>query len=147
MQHATWTRLSSKDQRFVAGERAPFIPAGVSALRRSSVSDAVKPTFGYRANEEEKHIPGGHLIHETGKYPGTRGWAAQWLRVDSRVMSSKQGEPAAINEITLRRAPQIAVVKLREDIYPENDEDTDDEESPAQFDDEYWDAFLDKTDD
>ena len=147
MQHATWTRLSSKDRRFVAGERAPFIPAGVSAIRRSSVSDDVKPTFGYRANEEDKHIPGGHIIHETGKYPGTRGWAAQWLRVDSQVMTAKKGEAVASNQITLKRAPQIAVVKLREDVYPENDEEEDEEDNLGEFDDEYWDTFLDEADD
>lgn len=146
MQHATWTRLSSKDKRFVAGERAPFIPAGVSAIRRSSVSDAVKPTFGYRANEEEKHIPGGHVIHETGKYPGTRCWAAQWQRVDTQVMSAKKGEDTTSYQITLKRAPQIAAVKLREDLHPGNDEDEEDDDSEEDFDDEYWDAFLDETD-
>jgi hypothetical protein len=148
MQHATWTRLSSKDKRFVAGERAPFIPAGVSAIRRSSVSDGVKPTFGYVGNDEEKHIPGGHVIHETGKYPGTRAWAAQWQKVDTQVMSAKNGEDVVINQITLKRAPQIAVVKLREDLYAENGEDEEEAEDKEKedFDEEYWDTFLDETD-
>jgi hypothetical protein len=151
MQHATWTRLSSKDKRFVAGERAPFIPAGVSAIRRSSVSDAVKPTFGYRANEEEKHIPGGHVIHETGKYPGTRAWAAQWQRVDVKITSAKKDEDVASNHITLKRAPQLAVVKLREDVHAENEEEEEEEEdendSTEELDDEYWDSFIDEIDD
>lgn len=132
----------------MAGERAPFIPAGVSAIRRSSVSDDIKPTFGYRANEEEKHIPGGHVIHETGKYPGTRCWAAQWQRVDAKVMPAKKGETAASNQVTLKRAPQVALVKLREDLYAgiEDEDEEDDEEGEEEFDEEYWDAFLDETD-
>ena len=145
MQHATWTLLSSKDKSFVTGEKAPFIPAGVSAIRRSSVSDGVKPTFGYQANDEEKHIPGGHVIHETGKYPGTRGWAAQWQRVNTQVISAKKGEDVANNQITLKRAPMIAVVKLQEDLYAGNEEN-DKDETKEDFDDEYWDAFLDETD-
>ena len=146
MQHATWTRLSSKDKKFVAGERAPFIPAGVSAIRRSSVSDDIKPTFGYRANEEDKHIPGGHVIHETGKYPGTRCWAAQWQIVDVQVISAEKGESATSNQITLKRAPQIAVVKLHEERYARNEGDEDDEANEEEFDEEYWDTFLDETD-
>ena len=146
MQHATWTLLSSKDKAFVPGQRAPFIPAGVSAIRRSSVSDGVKPTFGYRASGEDKHIPGGHVIHETGKYPGTRGWAAQWVRVDSQVLRTTDGDEVEGNQITLRRAPMVAVVKLMEDDCAENDQDEDAEGKQAGFDEEYWDALLDETD-
>lgn len=146
MQHATWTLLSSKDKSFVPGQRAPFIPAGVSAIRRSSVSDKVKPTFGYMANGEDKHIPGGHVIHETGKYPGTRGWAAQWLRVDCQVLPARKGDEVAGNQVPLRRAPMVAEVKLMEDVYAESNGDEDEEGKEGGFDEEYWDTFLDETD-
>jgi hypothetical protein len=150
MQHATWTLLESKDKSFVAGEKAPFNPSGVSAIRRSSVSDGVKPTFGYRANEEEKHIPGGHVIHETGKYPGTRGWAAQWQKIDVEVVPGEKWQDGSKNQIRLRpfsEAPsKIALVELEEDEFAENDEEEEDE-SGERFDEKYWDAFLDATDD
>jgi hypothetical protein len=149
MQHATWTLLSSKDQSFTAGEKAPFNPSGVSAIRRSSVSDGVKPTFGYRANDEEKHIPGGHVIHETGKYPGTRGWAAQWQKVEIEVLPGEKWNDGVKNQIRLRpfsEAPsKIALVELDEDEYAKNGEEED--EGAEEFDEKYWDTFLDATDD
>ena len=149
MQHATWTLLSSKE-KFVAGEKAPFNPSGVSAIRRTSVSDGVKPTFGYRANEEEKVLPGGHVIHETGKYPGTRGWAAQWQKVEVQLLPGENLKDGAHNQIRLRQfseeGSKIALVTLDEDEYAENGEE-DEEKDEGDFDEKYWDTFLDATDD
>lgn len=141
MTHATWTSLSSKDGSFVPGQQAPFDPTSVSAMRRLSVSDGIKPTFGFRASEEEKHVSGA-VIHETGKYPGLRGWAAQWLQVDYEILPADKGKDGVENEIKLKgpsgSSPKIAVVTLDEDEYAENED-----EGPEGMDDEYWDAFLD----
>jgi hypothetical protein len=146
MQHATWTLLSSKDKSFTAGKQAPFIPAGVSAIRRSSVSDHVKPTFGYTASEEGKNIPGGHVIHETGKYPGTRGWAARWQKVEVDVLPGEKWKDGVKNLLRLKQFSEdpskIAVVELDADDYAEN-LDNEEGEDEDEFDEDYWDAFID----
>jgi hypothetical protein len=136
MTHATWTSLSSK-QSFTPGLPAPFDPTGVTAIRRSSVSEHVRPTFGYEGGEEAKHIPGA-VIHETGKYPGTRGWAAQWEKVDVKVSSGGKG--GASNQIVLQGpngAKKVVQVELQAKSYAQN---KDEEEAD---DDEYWEEFLD----
>lgn len=149
MQHATWTLLESKATSFKPGEKAPFNPSGVSAIRRSSVSDGIKPTFGYRATEEDKHVVDGHVVHETGKYPGTRGWAARWEKVEVEVLPGEKWKEGAKNQIRLRpfsEAPSnIALIKLEEDEYAENG--AGEEAGGEEFDEKYWDAFLDATDD
>ena len=86
MTHATWSLLSTTStEKFTPGLQSPFDPASVSSLRRLSVSDDVKPTFGFRADKDEekvKEIEGAKVV-ETGKFPGTRGWAGRWERVVS----------------------------------------------------------------
>jgi hypothetical protein len=137
MTHATWSRISSK-QKFIPGLPAPFDPTGVTAIRRSSVSEHVKPVFGYEENEEIKHIPGGHVIHETGKYPGTRGWAAQWQLVDAQILSADKWKGGADNQLMLHvpgQSPKIAVVELKEGAYAKN------EDEGAIDDEEYWEKF------
>ena len=144
MTHATWTSLSSKDQSFIAGLQAPFNPTGVSEIRRLSVSDGVRPTFGYTGSNDVKHISGA-IIHETGKYPGTRGWAAQWQRVDAQILPVEKWQDGVNNQLRLKSRsgppPKIAVVELQEDAYAENE--AQDDESAEDSDDEYWEAFLD----
>lgn len=141
MTHATWSSLSSEGQTFTPGLPAPFKPTDTSALRRLSVSEAVKPVFGFRANDEERHVSG-TVIHETGKYPGLRGWAAQWERIDIKVTSADKGLDAAANQIKLKSSPRVAVLKLDEEDYAQNDDGGDGED----LDDEYWDSFLEKAD-
>ena len=106
-----------------------------------SVSDGVKPTFGFRGNDDEgKHVSGA-VIHETGKYPGMRGWAARWQRVDVRIGPEEKWKEGVNNLLRLKGVKKIAMVELEEDEFAENeDEDDEDEED---FDEEYWDAFLD----
>lgn len=140
MQHATWTRLSSKNDSFIQGEKAPFDPTGVSAIRRLSVSDDVRPTFGLTPTEDVKHVSGA-VIHETGKYPGTRGWAAQWQRIDIKILKEANGKVGVPNQLKLKPSSKIAAVELQENFYADN-EDEDDEDQEA-FDDEYWEALLD----
>jgi hypothetical protein len=138
MTHATWTRLSSK-QRFIPGLPAPFDPTGVTAIRRSSVSEHVKPVFGYEEKEDTKHIPGA-VIHETGKYPGTRGWAAQWELVDAQILPADKGKGDADNQLLLHvpgQSAKIAVVELKKGAYAQN------EGEGALDDDEYWEKFVD----
>jgi len=138
MTHATWTSLSSK-QTFTPGLPAPFDPTGVTAIRRSSVSDHVRPVFGYEEKEDNKHIPGA-VIHETGKYPGTRGWAARWERVDAQIVSADKWKGGVDNQLMLhvpKSSPKIAMVELKEGAYALNgDKATGDDE-------EYWDKFID----
>ena len=142
MQHATWTSLSSKDKGFIAGEKAPFDPTGVSNLRRLSISENIKPTIGFRAGDDEekaKHISGA-VIHETGKYPGTRGWAAQWQKVEFQIGGNdkwKEGE-----KTLLKLKDGVAIVRINEDIYAKNDGG-----KSVELDDKYWEAFIDATDD
>jgi hypothetical protein len=146
MTHATWTSLSSKDQAFIPGLQAPFDPTGVSAMRRLSVSDGVRPTFGLTVTDEVKHVSGS-VIHETGKYPGTRGWAAQWQKVDVKFVPAEQSQDVAINQLRLKGTSEIsgkiAQLELREDVYAVNE--AQDNKSVEDIDDDYWDAFLDAT--
>jgi len=143
MTHATWTSLSSK-QSFVAGLQAPFDPTGVTAIRRSSVSEHVKPVFGIDVPEPSKHISGA-VIHETGKYPGTRGWAAQWERIDIQLLPQEKWNKSD-NQFVLKNktgvTSKVAVVKLQGQIYAEQDDDDEDEE-----DDDYWESFIDAIED
>ncbi|KAG4438582.1 hypothetical protein IFR05_005957 [Cadophora sp. M221] len=140
MQHATWTSLSSKDSGFVAGEKAPFDPTGVSNIRRLSISENIKPTFGFRAGDEkEKHVSGS-VIHETGKYPGTRGWAAQWHKVEFQIGGMEKWKEGVKSLLKLKDG--VAVVRINEDIYAKNDEG-----KKVELDDAYWEAFIDATDD
>ncbi len=142
MTHATWTSLSSK-QTFIPGLQAPFDPTGVTAIRRSSVSDHVRPVFGYEEKEDKKHIPGA-VIHETGKYPGTRGWAAQWERIDVQILSAEKWQGGVNNQLMLNTSKgtaKVAVVELKEGAYAEDDDEDEDAD-----DEEYWEKFLDATD-
>lgn len=140
MQHATWTSLSSKDSGFVAGEKAPFDPTGVSNIRRLSISENIKPTFGFRAGDEkEKHVSGS-VIHETGKYPGTRGWAAQWQKVEFQIGGAEKWKEGVKSLLKLKDG--VAMVRINEDIYAKNDEG-----KKVELDDAYWEAFIDATDD
>lgn len=135
MQHATWTSVSS-DQKFETGLQAPFDPTGVSAIRRSSVSEHVRPVFGWQDKEENRHVSGA-TIHETGKYPGTRGWAARWERIDIKLVGADKG-PGGANHIQLK-GPKVAVVELEANSYAEDgDED--------EFEEKYWDDLLEATD-
>jgi hypothetical protein len=99
----------------------------------------VKPVFGYEENEDNKLVPGGAVIHETGKYPGTRGWAAQWELVDAHVLPADKGK-GGNNELALHVPGQdakIAAVDLKAGEYATNgDEGVVDDE-------EYWEKFLD----
>jgi hypothetical protein len=95
--------------------------------------------FGYEENEEIKHIPGGHVIHETGKYPGTRGWAAQWELVDAQILPAEKGK-SGNNQLPLHvpgQGAKVAVVELKEGVYAKN------EDEGAVDDEEYWEKFLD----
>jgi len=138
MTHATWTSLSSK-QTFTPGLPAPFDPTGVTAIRRSSVSEHVRPVFGYEEKQDNKHIPGA-VIHETGKYPGTRGWAARWEKVEVKITSADKWKGGVDNQLMLnipKSSPKIALVELDEGSYAQNAD-------PAVEDDEkYWDTFID----
>lgn len=144
MTHATWTSLSSKEHTFTAGLQAPFDPTGVSAIRRLSVSDGVRPTFGYTASDDVKHVSGA-VIHETGKYPGTRCWAAQWQLVDTQILSADKRKDGLNNQLKLKNTAEtsakIALVDIREGVYAESKSQKD--EDGNVFDDDYWEAFLD----
>lgn len=138
MTHATWTSLSSK-QTFTPGLQAPFDPTGVTAIRRSSVSDHVRPVFGYEEKGDTKHIPGA-VIHETGKYPGTRGWAAQWEKVDVQILPAQKWQGGVDNQLTLHvpnQSPKIAVLEVKGQSYAQNGDEG------AVDDEEYWEKFLD----
>ncbi|KAL2070211.1 hypothetical protein VTL71DRAFT_13237 [Oculimacula yallundae] len=140
MQHATWTSLSSKDSSFVTGEKAPFDPNGVSNLRRLSISENVKPTIGFRAGDEQSKNISGAVIHETGKYPGTRIWAAQWQKVEFQTGGVEKWKEGVKTLLKLKDG--VAMVRINEDIYAKNDETT-----KVDLDDAYWEAFIDATDD
>jgi len=140
MTHATWTSLTTEDARFVPGFQAPFDPSGVSVIRRLSVSDGIKPAFSnykgeeYRGEDEDGKKVEGAVVHETGKYPGTRGWAARWQRVGVRVLKAGEKEDGENIEVELEDVEEIEIA--------EEGKDEDDEE----FDEEFWDKFLDKVD-
>jgi len=139
MTHATWTSLSAKGHTFTPGLKAPFNPTAVSAVRKLSISEDVKPAFGFQPNEAAKHISG-TVIHETGKYPGLRGWAAQWQKVDVKVLTADSADEE--NRFELKGSanpPRVAVVELLEDVYAKKEDKGTDE-----LDEEYWDSFLDK---
>jgi len=146
MTHATWTSLTTNDPRFVPGFQAPFDPSGVSVIRRLSVSDGIKPTFGFEGEDEDGKRVEGAVVHETGKYPGTRGWAARWQRVGVTIL--KEGaKDAGQNILKLKgaRAEGKSVeVDLEEVEEVEEDEGKDDDDE--EFDEEFWDKFLDKVD-
>lgn len=137
MTHATWTSLSSKDNEFIPGQQAPFNPNDTSTIRRLSVSDHVKPAFGFRANDDIKHVSGA-TIHETGKYPGLRGWAARWQKVSVKISQEDKGQDETSNQIKLKNSSKTAITELQTDVYAENKSDGEDP------DDEFWDTFLDK---
>ncbi|RDW68171.1 hypothetical protein BP6252_09567 [Coleophoma cylindrospora] len=137
MTHTTWTSLSSK-QTFTPGLQAPFDPTGVTAIRRSSVSDHVRPVFGYEENEKANHVPGA-IIHETGKYPGPRVWAVQWERVDVQILPADKWQGGE-NQLLLHvpnQSPKIAVVDVKGQTYAEI------AENGAADDEEYWEKFFD----
>lgn len=135
MTHATWTSLSS-DQTFTPGLQAPFDPTGVTQIRRLSVSDGVRPTFGYTPTDAGKHVSGA-VIHETGKYPGIRGWAAQWRKVDIQIVSKDKVKGGAQNQLALKNSPKIAVIEVQENAekYTKG--------SVEVIDEDYWEAFQD----
>jgi hypothetical protein len=138
MTHATWTLLSSPEEteRFTPGLASPFDPSAVESLRRLSVSEGVKPTFGFRAEkgeEEERRIEGVKVL-ETGKFPGVRAWAGRWERV---YWGDGEGE-----RLRLKGDEKDVVVGLRDGEYAENKGD--DEEVDDDDDEKFWDGFLDK---
>lgn len=139
MTHATWTSLSSIT-KLTPGLPAPFDPTGVTAIRRSSVSEHVRPVFGYDEKEDNKHIPGGTVIHETGKYPGTRVWAGQWEKIDVKILPAEEWKGGIENQLMLhvpKSSQKIAVVTLNDEVYAQNaDEGSLEDEA-------YWDKFLD----
>jgi hypothetical protein len=145
MQHATWTSIStSKDQSnaFTPGLQAPFDPSGVSNLRRLSVSDNVRPVIGHK-DEPKKHISGAEIV-ETGKYPGLRGWAGRWEKVDWQVKDGKEWTDSPSN-LKLRLEEGVrkfAALNVKSGQYAENkylDEE--------KFTDKFWEEFLDDADD
>ncbi|KAG9232813.1 hypothetical protein BJ875DRAFT_465813 [Amylocarpus encephaloides] len=139
MTHATWTSLSSSEHSFTPGTPAPFDPNGVSAMRRLSVSDGVKPTFGFRATEEAKNVDGS-TVHETGKYPGTKGWAARWQKVDVLTLPVGKWNSGIRNQFMLKsNADKIAVLEMGETVAQNSNLISGSSEEPE---DEYWDAFL-----
>ena len=140
MTHTTWTSLTS-EQKFTAGLQAPFDPTGVSAIRRSSVSEHVRPVFGLEdtTSGEDRKIEGA-VIHETGKYPGTRGWAARWEPLEIKVIAADQAKGGP-NDIQLR-GPKVAVVELDAGEYAEDG----DEVGSDEFDEKYWDDLLEAAD-
>lgn len=142
MQHATWTSLSSKDPGFIAGEKAPLDPTGVSNIRRLSISENIKPTFGFRGGDEETKNVSGVVLHETGKYPGTRAWAARWQKVEALVGGNDKWKDGVSNLLKLKEG--VAMVRLNEDIYAKREGGKD---VSKDLDDSYWDTFLDATDD
>ncbi|EKD14930.1 hypothetical protein MBM_06691 [Drepanopeziza brunnea f. sp. 'multigermtubi' MB_m1] len=150
MQHATWTSLSSSsssssnDAGFVTGKQAPFHPAGVSSLRRLSLSENVKPTFGFRGEGREGTHVEGATIHETGKYPGTRGWAAQWQRLEFLVGGPERWK-AGVKEL-VRLKDGVAMVRIDEDAYAGIGGGPERELEEVDFDEAYWDAFVDAID-
>jgi hypothetical protein len=139
MTHATWTSLSTP-QNFTPGLQAPFDPTGVTAIRRSSVSEHVKPVIGFDDTVggvgEGKRV-GDTVIHETGKYPGTRGWALRWEKVEVKILG--KGENAGDKGVVVKRGngeERTAALELEGVPVVDDEEEEDDDE-------EYWDKFLD----
>ena len=139
MTHATWTSISSSDT-FTPGLQAPFDPTGVSSLRRLSVSESVRPVVGFQ-DTPKKHISGAE-IHETGKYPGLRGWAARWEKIDVKIMSAEKWTDGPTN-LKLRLEEGVrkfAVVGVSGEVATDGGE-------VDGFDEEFWEEFLESADD
>ena len=106
------------------------------------MSDRVRPTFGFKDSEDaqkEKHISGTQIL-ETGKYPGSRVWAARWERVDAVVKDGKEWKDEA-NNLKLRLEEGVrkfASVKLKEGEYAENRVD-----EGKVLSDKFWEDYLD----
>ncbi|KAH8679663.1 hypothetical protein BGZ60DRAFT_400397 [Tricladium varicosporioides] len=151
MKHATWTSLTpaaSQASKFVPGLQAPFDPTGVTAIRRSSVSEHIRPTFGFQGESKEGTEVGGNIIHETGKFPGLRGWAARWERVEIAVKDAGEGggehHDNGMKLVLLKGASKIAHLRLAEGGYARADEEEDDED--VDEDSGYWKPYLDVVD-
>jgi hypothetical protein len=151
MTHATWTSLTTEDTRFVPGFQAPFDPSGVSVIRRLSLSDGIKPAFSnykgaeYKGEDDDGKKVEGAVVHETGKYPGTRGWAARWQRVGVRVLKADEKEEGEnILKLKGARADGKSVEVELEDVEEVEIEDEGKDEDDEEFDEEFWDKFLDK---
>jgi len=108
----------------------------VTAIRRSSVSEHVKPVIGFEdtVSGEGKKVEGA-VIHETGKYPGTRGWALRWERVEVKILG--KGEKADGVVVKRKGSDDERIATLVLDGVVVDDEDEEDEE------DDYWDKFVD----
>jgi len=82
----------------------------------------------------------GAVIHETGKYPGTRGWAARWEKIDVNIVSAEKWKGGVNNQLMLnipKSSSKIALVELDEGSYAQNDD------SAPEEDEKYWDTFID----
>lgn len=88
--------------------------------------------------EKKKHISGA-TIHETGKYPGLRGWAARWEKIDVKILpGEKWTEGAGHLKLKLEDGVRkFAVVGLGGELA------STDKGLGVQFDDEFWEEFLD----
>jgi len=145
MQHATWTNISITPEQassFTPGLPAPFNTPGISSLRKLSVSDRVRPVIGFKDddNEKKKRKIEGSQILETGKYPGSRVWAARWEKVDYVVKDGKDWKEDKGN-LKLRLdegVRKFAKVELKKGEYAGNKVD---EESA--LDDKFWEEYLD----
>lgn len=145
MQHATWTNISITQEQsasFTPGLPAPFDPTGVSNLRRLSVSDRVRPVIGFKDNDDEKKerkIDGTQIL-ETGKYPGSRVWAARWEKVEAVIKDGKEWKDE-VGNLKLRLEEGVrkfASVRFKAGAYAENRVD----ESKV-LDDKFWEEYLD----
>ena len=80
------------------------------------------------------------MIHETGKYPGTRGWALRWEKVDVKIL--EEGKAAGEDGIAVRNAKgeeRVAVLEVGGGPIVDDEEEEEEEDD----DEEYWDKFLD----
>jgi hypothetical protein len=154
MTHTTFTILESSDKSehdkilSVAGQQAPFDPTGVSAIRRSSVSEHVKPVFGLDDavssgdGDKGREVANGIKIVETGKYPGTRGWAARWQEIGVKVVGSSKATGGE-GELQLR-GEKVAVVEIEAGEFAEDGDEVGEEDG---YDEAYWDQLLEIADD
>jgi hypothetical protein len=149
IQHATWTNISvtsSQASSFTPGLPAPFNTPGINSLRKLSVSDRVRPVIGFNDPDDEKKerkIDGTQIL-ETGKYPGSRVWAARWEKVEYTVKDGKEWKDEKGN-LKLRLEEGVrkfASVRLKEGEYAENRVD-----EGKVFDDKFWEEYLDDLDD
>lgn len=90
----------------------------------------------------KKHVSGA-TIHETGKYPGLRGWAARWEKVDVKILpGEKWTEAPGHLKLKLEEGVRkFAVVQLSGELASDN------KGVDVPFDDEFWEEFLDKAED